>query len=98
MINENICSLCLSFIIPKDVTIDPVEFELQSGGSGQIRLQFKEPAAVANSTLLPIYSGFIYATNTITGQSVHMTCKMSLVNCTFYYCPSINSLIFQMPV
>jgi hypothetical protein len=45
-------------------------------------LQFQAPAA-ANPALLPIYSGFIYVTNAINGQTVHLSCKNSFLSVHF---------------
>jgi len=56
------------------VTFDPSEFELGSQETREITLRFTEPAG-ANSNLLPIYSGFVYVTNQINGEAVHLTCK-----------------------
>ncbi len=58
------------------LSIEPTEFVLHPGESREITLKFQEPA-VADPALLPIYSGFIYATNTINGQVVHLSCKNS---------------------
>lgn len=49
---------------------------LEPGEPRNITLQFTPPTS-ANTALLPIYSGFIYATNSIDGTSVHLSCKYS---------------------
>ncbi|UJR22388.1 hypothetical protein I4U23_025449 [Adineta vaga] len=54
-----------------NVTIDPTSFELQSEQSREITLRFTPPSTV-NSALLPIYSGFIYVTNQVNGDVVHL--------------------------
>lgn len=52
---------------------------LAAGQSCQITLQFQAPAN-AIPTLFPIYSGFIYVTNTNNGQSAHLSCKNSFLS------------------
>ena len=73
---------CFFFFTPKTVTIEPAEFELNPGQSRQITLQFRAPIG-ANPALLPIYSGFIYATNSNTGETVHLSCRNSFSLCFF---------------
>jgi hypothetical protein len=58
----------------KNVNITPTQFSLEPGESGEIALQFSDPSG-ADPTLLPIYSGFIYATNQVNGEVAHMFCK-----------------------
>lgn len=59
------------------VTFNPNEFELGSGEIREITLQFTEPTGV-DSSLLPVYSGFVHVTNQINGEAVHLTCKSRL--------------------
>jgi hypothetical protein len=59
-----------------------MQFQLQPGTSQQITLQFQEPSGV-NSSLLPIYSGFIYATNQVNGEVAQMFCKHPLLSFLF---------------
>ena len=56
------------------MSIVPSEFSLDGEQSREITLQFFPPTNV-NASLLPIYSGFIYVTNEINGESVHLSCK-----------------------
>ncbi len=56
------------------MNITPTEFELQPEQSREITLQFTPPIG-ADPDLLPIYSGFIYVTNKMTGEVVHLSCK-----------------------
>ncbi len=79
MINElQVLAFFLSFVTHKTVSINPTNFQLAPGESCAITLQFQAPTS-ANSVLLPIYSGFIYATNTVNGQVVHLSCKYSFL-------------------
>ncbi|CAF3778309.1 unnamed protein product [Adineta steineri] len=54
-----------------DVTINPIQFTLQPGYSREITLQFGEPTN-ADPNLLPVFSGFIYATNQVNGEVTHL--------------------------
>ncbi|CAF1289121.1 unnamed protein product [Adineta steineri] len=54
-----------------DVIINPVQFTLQPGYSREITLQFGEPTN-ADPNLLPVFSGFIYATNQVNGEVTHL--------------------------
>ncbi|CAF1210399.1 unnamed protein product [Adineta ricciae] len=54
-----------------NVDIEPIEFALQSGESREITLRFRAPTSV-DATLLPIYSGFILATNLVSGEVAHL--------------------------
>ena len=51
-------------------------FNLRSNLVIRVRLLFNldEPSE-ADPDLLPIYSGFIYATNQVNGEVAHMFCK-----------------------
>ena len=71
------CDFSKVLSLKKDINIDPTDFVLQPGGSRLITLRFQPPSA-APAALLPIYSGFIYATNNNTGQMVHLSCKYYL--------------------
>lgn len=53
-------------------------------------MKFQAPCN-ANRALLPIYSGFIYATNIDTGEKVHLSCK-SLFSIIFYEYRSVTSI------
>ena len=59
--------------------IEPTEFELESGAWREITLTFREPPQV-DPSLLPVYSGFIYATNQINREVAHMSCKFSYLS------------------
>jgi len=54
------------------VDIQPSSFHLHPGNSQEITLQFREPAG-AEPKLLPIFSGFIFAKNTINGEVTHLS-------------------------
>jgi hypothetical protein len=60
------------------VIIEPTTFQLTPQQSQEITLRFAAPAN-ADPDLLPIYSGFIYVTNQVNGEVVHMSCKYSFL-------------------
>lgn len=66
--------LIIFLLYLKNVVIDPTSVELQSGESRDITLQIQAPTT-ANPDLLPLYSGFIYATDSNTGKAAHLSCK-----------------------
>ncbi|CAF1033567.1 unnamed protein product [Adineta steineri] len=55
-----------------DVDIEPRECEIRPGKSQRITLRFTAPKN-ADPSLLPFYSGFIYAKNQDNGEIVHMS-------------------------
>lgn len=59
------------------MSIEPNEFELGPEQSREITLRFSPPSQV-NPLLLPLYSGFIYVTNKMNGDVVHLSCEYLL--------------------
>ena len=53
--------------------IEPTRFELEPQQSREITLKFEAPAG-ANSTLFPIYSGFVHVTNENNSEVVDLSC------------------------